>query len=143
MPRFAATLLVGLALVGSATLAGCSATSQPDGAGSAAGTGTPPPSGVAMSPSNPSSAAPSSGTPSSGAGKTAGEVTLTGRVEFLEIEGGCLVLRVGDQGYQLVGVDRESARPGTMVTVRGRVRADVMTICQVGPVLQVAEIRPA
>lgn len=140
--RSAATLLLGL------LLASCSASSQPEGDGGATGTATPPPSGVAMSPSTPSSGQPSAGRPSSdrpssGAGQTTGEVTMTGRVELLEIEGGCLVLRVGTQGYQLLGVDRQSARPGTTVTVRGRIRTDVMTTCQVGPVLEVAEIRPA
>jgi hypothetical protein len=81
--------------------------------------------------------------PSGGLGKSGGEVVMTGRVELVEIEGGCLVLRVGAQGYQLVGVDQRSARPGTTVTVRGRIRNDLVTTCQVGPVLEVAEIRPA
>lgn len=77
-------------------------------------------------------------------GKTiAGEVTVTGQVEYLEIEGGCLVLRVGEQAYQLMGVDRETARPGSRLTVRGRVRTDIATICQVGPVLEAIETRPA
>lgn len=73
----------------------------------------------------------------------AGEITVTGQVEFLEIEGGCLVLRVGPQVYQLMGVDRQAAQPGTQLTVRGRVRTDIATICQVGPVLEVVEVRPA
>lgn len=138
--RLAATVLLCLAL------AGCSATSSPDGTGSAAGAASP--SGAAVSPSTPfpgtpSLGGPSFGVPSPGAGKTDGEVTMTGRVEFLDIEGGCLVLRVDGQAYQLVGVDRETARPGTTVTVRGRVRTDLLTTCQVGPVLQVAEIHPA
>lgn len=81
---------------------------------------------------------PPAGTP----GGVTGEVLLTGVVEFLDIEGGCLVLRVGAQTYQLTGVDRQSARPGTTITARGRVLTDVATICQVGPVFQVTEIVP-
>lgn len=84
------------------------------------------------------SAAPSPGKPPTG-----GEITVTGQVEFVEIEGGCLVLRAGSRSYQLMGVDRTSAPPGTRMTVRGRVRTDIMTICQVGPVLEVIEARPA
>lgn len=92
-------------------------------------------------PSGPSGAPPAR-TPSSSPGKGVGVTTLTGQVELRDIEGGCLVLRVGTTGYQLIGVDRQRARPGTTITVRGRLRPDVATICQVGPVFEVTEIVP-
>ena len=85
-------------------------------------------------------ALPGRPTPPSG-GKSAGaELTVTGQVEFLDIEGGCLVLRSQDKGYQLLGVRREELRPAETLTVRGRLRTDVFTTCQVGPVLEVIEL---
>lgn len=68
---------------------------------------------------------------------------MKGEVQLIDIEGGCLVLRVGDKGYQLMGGDRQQLRPGAKVTVKGRIRTDVMTTCQVGPVLEVIEVRPS
>jgi hypothetical protein len=82
-------------------------------------------------------------TPSPPKGGSGGEVTLTGQMEFLDIEGGCLVIRAGNQAYQVIGKDREALRPGTTVTVRGRIRTDVFTICQVGPVFEVTEVLPS
>ena len=57
-----------------------------------------------------------------------------------DIEGGCLVLVAGAATYQLVGVDQRQARPGTTITVRGRVLTDVATTCQIGSVFEVTEI---
>jgi hypothetical protein len=100
-----------------------------------------PPTGGGQQPSVP----PTTGVPRLTAPPTkpSGEITVTGQVEFLEIEGGCLVLRAGSQTYELKGVDRETARHGARLVVRGRVRTDLMTICQVGPVLEAIEARPA
>ncbi len=74
----------------------------------------------------------------------AGEVTLTGMVERLEIEGGCLVLRADTaKTYELKGGDPNTLKAGSRVTVTGKVRSDIMTVCQVGPVLEVISSRPA
>lgn len=93
-----------------------------------------------MSPSQPNAGRP--GLPPTGPSKVSGEVTLTGDVVFVDIEGGCLTLRVNNKGYELVGGDRSKLQHGAHVTVRGRVRDDMATTCQVGPVLEVLEVRP-
>ena len=67
---------------------------------------------------------------------------MTGEVERIEIEGGCLVLRANGKAYQLMGVDQQLMQPGKMLTVRGRLRTDIMTTCQVGPVIEVVEAIP-
>lgn len=140
MPRL---VIVGVILAGS--LAGCASTAPDDGAAA----GSSPTSGGAMTPSAepPSGLSPTGqpriSVPASPGGPGTGEITVTGQVELLEIEGGCLVLRVGEQAYQLMGVDRQTAQPGARLTVRGRVRTDIATICQVGPVLEAVEVRPA
>lgn len=72
-----------------------------------------------------------------------GEVTLTGTVELRDIEGGCLVLHAGSVTYELSGGDRTVLKDGAQVTVRGIVRKDLMTICQMGTVLEVISSRPA
>lgn len=101
-----------------------------------------PPSGPQLPPPvPPTTAVPPLRPPTTKPG--AGEIVVTGQVEFVELEGGCLVLRTPSQTYELMGVDRETARHGARLTVRGRVRADVMTICQMGPVLEAIEARPA
>lgn len=84
---------------------------------------------------------PTSPEPTKAAGA---EVTLTGTVEHIEIEGGCTVLRVeAGKAYELMGGDPNVLKVGTRVTVKGKVRTDMVTICQVGPVLQVISSQPA
>lgn len=114
-------------------------TGVPTSAPTGVPTGSPSPWGV---PSPPAPGGGRSSAPGSGLGKGAGVTTVTGRVEFRDIEGGCLVLVAGAATYQLVGVDQRQARPGTTITVRGRVLTDVATICQIGPVFEVTEIVP-
>jgi len=72
---------------------------------------------------------------------SSGATTLTGMVEMSEVEGGCLVLRVGATTYELMGGDPAVLRPGNRVTVQGEVNPNVATICQVGPVFEVASAR--
>lgn len=74
------------------------------------------------------------------------------------LEGGCLWLQTDGERYELqlpdgFDVDREAlaiSGPGELelgdgdeVTVVGDVVDDMMTVCQVGPVLDVADISPA
>jgi hypothetical protein len=106
-------------------------------------------SGGSMTPVPSSPSAPPPGVPPSagggpgGSGQPGGEVTLTGEVDLVEIEGGCLVLHAGTQTFELAGGDRDELRPGTTVRVRGRLRPDLLTACQVGPVLEVLDVQPA
>ncbi|WP_211589006.1 hypothetical protein [Allorhizocola rhizosphaerae] len=72
------------------------------------------------------------------------EVTLTGTVEFVDLEGGCRVLRAeGNKTYEIKGGDPGILKAGARVTVRGKIRTDLMTICQMGPVLEVISSQPA
>lgn len=71
-------------------------------------------------------------------------VTLTGTVEIMGIEGGCKVLRATDsKTYELKDGDPAVLKAGARVSVTGKIRTDLMTICQVGPVLEVASARAA
>ena len=65
--------------------------------------------------------------------------SLTGTVEHLGIEGGCTVLRVDSTNkvYELKGGDPQVLKVGTHVSVKGKIRNDLATICQIGPVLEV------
>jgi|SRR5690606_31075842 len=131
-------------------LAGCAGAPQPDNSGPDTGAPTGAPTGPASpSPASPPAPGGSGGqpsapgqTPGTDPGEGMGVTSLTGRVEFRDLEGGCLVLVAGGKTYQLVGVDQRQARPGTTITVRGQVRTDVATICQVGPVFEVTEVVP-
>lgn len=138
-------MITGAAVL--AALAGCASTASDDGAapaptpttgGAMSPTSSPPPG---VPPGRPPLSVP--GSPASPGKPGSGEITVTGQVELIEIEGGCLVLRAGGQAYQLIGVDQRTAQPGARLTVRGRVRTDVATTCQVGPVLEALEVRPA
>jgi hypothetical protein len=70
-------------------------------------------------------------------------LTVTGQVEHVDVEGGCLVLRTEDRTFQLLGGDPAIITPGARVTVTGTVRTDIATICQLGAVLDVTSARPA
>lgn len=71
-------------------------------------------------------------------------VVLTGTVEQTALEGGCTVLRVnGGKGYELMGGDKNVLKAGAHVVVRGKIRTDIVTICQMGPVLEVLSSQPA
>lgn len=70
------------------------------------------------------------------------EVTVTGRVEIVELEGGCKVLRTSaNKTFELKDGDPAILKAGAQVTVRGRIRSDIATICQMGPVLEVVSIQ--
>lgn len=72
------------------------------------------------------------------------EVVLTGTVEMVGVEGGCRALRTaGNKLYELKGGDPNVLKVGAQVSVRGKVRTDLMTICQIGPVLEVISSQPA
>ncbi|MEV4412603.1 hypothetical protein [Catellatospora sp. NPDC049609] len=138
-------LLTG-ALLGGLLLTGCAPTEEPEVGSSV----TPQPSTPGASPSDflpPSpTAKPRPGT--SGPivpppAKDGTVITATGTVERIDLEGGCTVLRTAGVTYQLLGGDPAQLKPGTKVTVKGRTRPDMMTVCQVGPVLEVLSASPA
>jgi hypothetical protein len=95
--------------------------------------------GETVTPSASSSPSPMFQPSTEPAKTTQNEITLTGTVEHLGIEGGCTVLRVDSTNkvYELKGGDPQVLKVGTHVSVKGKIRNDLVTICQVGPVLEV------
>ncbi|MFY1598179.1 hypothetical protein [Micromonospora sp. WMMD737] len=87
----------------------------------------PPTPGDPVDPTGP--ALPPPTRPSGGPTKTppAGGTTLTGTVTS-GVEPNCLLL----DNYLLVGGPRDLLKPGTKVTVTGRVQRDLLTTCQQG-----------
>lgn len=135
-------LLLAAALAGGVLLAGCANGGGPED------NVTPIPSDSSLptptaSPTVTSMPIPTSlpTVPSKTAG--AGEVVVTGVVEVIEVEGGCRALRTPGQNYELQGGDPNALKVGARVTVRGVIRDDLLTICQIGPVLQVISSQPA
>lgn len=86
----------------------------------------------------------------------AGEMTITGRLGFDDIEGGCPYLETdGGTRYQVLWPDGWAldgrgdlvspagdsvAGAGDEVTVRGRVADDMASICQIGPIFRASEV---
>ena len=125
-------LLIAVALAGGLLTPGCAQSANPenDVTPSASG-GSPQPS---FQPLPVPTSLPSTATPAPGKD----EVVVTGTVEMMGIEGGCKVLRdTANKVYELKGGDPNVLSVGARVTVRGKIRTDIMTICQVGPVLEV------
>lgn len=69
-------------------------------------------------------------------------MTLTGKVEFTDLEGGVWVFR-GDDGktYQLAGGDRHLKKDGARAELQGEVLDGVSSIAMVGPVLRVKQYK--
>jgi hypothetical protein len=81
--------------------------------------------------------------PAPGPAGPAGQVNLTGIVRA-GVEPGCLLLEAENgRRYLLVGGERARLRPGARVAVAGRVDRDLLSTCQQGEPLVVAEIEPA
>ncbi|GAB4053869.1 DUF5818 domain-containing protein [Catellatospora paridis] len=135
-------LLLTGTLLGGLLLAACAPTEEPEVGSSV----TPSPSASAgIPPSSPAGKPKPSLSPQVPPPAKDGEViSVTGRVERVELEGGCTVLRA-DSGttYQLMGGDPKIVKPGATVQIQGRVRTDIMTICQMGPVLEVVTAQPS
>lgn len=141
----AASLLLMLGVV----MAGCSS-----GSGGASGSGAASPSG-----GGPSAAAPSPSLElASPKSPTGGGNTYTGVLRSDAIEGGCVYLLAADgQKYEIIPPDgwnlqkapaavvspdgQVVAKAGDVITVHGN-EADMMSICQIGPIIQATDIVP-
>jgi hypothetical protein len=138
-------LLTG-ALLGGLLLTGCAPTEKPEVGSSV----TPQPSAASPSPSGYLPPSPTARPKPGGSGpvvpppaKDGAIVQVSGQVERVDLEGGCTVLRTPSVTYQLMGGDPAVVKPGASLTIRGRVRDDIMTICQMGPVLEVLSAKPS
>lgn len=126
-----------MALAGSLLSAGCAQSANPENDVTPSASGGPEPSYVLPVPTSlPSTLS----TPAPGKD----EVVVTGTVEMVGVEGGCKALRDnGNKLYELKGEQANALAVGARVTVRGKIRTDIMTICQIGPVLEVISSQPA
>ena len=132
-------LLIAVAVAGGLLTAGCSKAGNPetDVTSSPSGAGSQPSFLPLPVPTAVPSTAGSPGAPKD-------EVVMTGTVEMVGVEGGCRALRTtGNKLYELKGGDTNVLRVGAQVTVRGKIRTDLMTVCQIGPVLEVISAQPA
>jgi hypothetical protein len=148
--RLRASVSTGLLLVLWVVMAGCSNSGGSVGPSAAASPG-------GASPGAPSSASPSPtlelASPKSPA---AGGNTYTGVLRSDAIEGGCVYVQAADgQKYEVIPPDgwelqkapaafvspdgQVVAKAGDIVTVHGT-EADMMSICQVGPIIQATDI---
>lgn len=66
-----------------------------------------------------------------------------GTVRFLEIEGGCWVIESAGETYEPLSLPREFEEDGLRVTFEARPADDAVSICQVGPIIELVEIEPA
>jgi hypothetical protein len=131
-------LLIAVGLAGGLLSAGCAQSADPEN------NVTPSASGASEQPSFQPLPVPSTGGVPGSPGTSKDEVVVTGTVEMIEVEGGCKALRdTGNKVYELKGGDPGVLAVGARVTVQGRIRSDLMTICQIGPVLEVVSSRRA
>lgn len=71
------------------------------------------------------------------------ELESEGVVEFVDVEGGCWSLRSGNEVYEPLNLPEGMKIDGLEVEFEGELRDDVATICQIGPVIELEEIRRA
>jgi hypothetical protein len=65
-----------------------------------------------------------------------------GKIEFLDIESGVWVLTVpSGQHYALFRAPKDLLQEGLEVTIQGQVKEDMLTVAQVGPVLEVKSFK--
>lgn len=127
-----------MAVAGAVLTAGCAQSANPENDVTPSASGGPEPSFLPLP--VPTSLPSTPGTPAPGKD----EVVVTGMVEMVGVEGGCKALRDnGNKLYELKGAQADTLAVGARVTVRGKIRTDIMTICQIGPVLEVISSQPA
>lgn len=127
-----------MALAGGLLTAGCAQSADPENNVTPSASDGSQPSFVPLP--VPSAVPSTAGSP----GTSKDEVVVTGVVEMVGVEGGCKALRdTGNKLYELKGGDPSTLAVGARVTVRGKIRTDIMTICQIGPVLEVTSAQRA
>lgn len=151
---FRASAAPSLLLVLGVVMAGCSGGSGGATGGSPAASGS---SGASQPAPSTSAAAPSASLElASPKSPPAGANTYTGVLRSDAIEGGCVYLQTADgQKYEVIPPDgwelqkapaavvspagQVVAKAGDVITVRGN-EADMMSICQIGPIIQATDI---
>ncbi|GAA2528737.1 hypothetical protein GCM10010201_29790 [Pilimelia columellifera subsp. columellifera] len=68
-----------------------------------------------------------------------GDMVLSGTI-VAGVESGCRLIQTAEGGYVIVGAAAAKLRTGAAVTVRGRVRPDMITTCNQGQVFEVTAV---
>lgn len=72
----------------------------------------------------------------SGKTNSSGNIVVKGYIAYSDIEGGCYYLDGDNEiNYELL-YDKPLPPTGTHVLVLGKIRKDMVSICQLGPILQ-------
>jgi hypothetical protein len=66
---------------------------------------------------------------------------VDGTVEFVELEGGCWAIKVGDVYNQPTNLSSEFQQDGLAVRVRLERQENMASICMIGPIVRVVSIR--
>lgn len=67
----------------------------------------------------------------------------TGVLRFVQVEGGCWELQTEGEAFEVLNLEEdfpEFAEDGLRVRFEGEIREDVVTICQLGPNLELTEL---
>lgn len=67
-------------------------------------------------------------------------VSEVGTVEFVEVEGGCWAIQTEEERYEPRNLSEEFREDGLQVRFQGELRSDMVSICQIGPIIEVQEI---
>jgi hypothetical protein len=73
----------------------------------------------------------------------AGSFTIDGVMHHTNVEGGCWVFKAGDgQSYELMGdAAKDLLREGVRAEIVVKTRRDLKSICMVGKIVEVVEVR--
>ena len=65
-----------------------------------------------------------------------------GTVEFLDVEGGCWTISTDDERYEPTNLPEEFERDGLRISFEAEVRTDLVSVCQIGPIVELREVEP-
>lgn len=76
-------------------------------------------------------------------GITGPDVEADGTVRFIEIEGGCWIIEAGDVTFLPINLPEPFQVDGLAVDFEAEERTDLSSICQLGIIVELTEIRRA
>jgi hypothetical protein len=69
-----------------------------------------------------------------------GVLGVNASIQFLNLEGGCWAIEVANKSYQPLNLPPEFRRDGLLVRVAFRERKDRVSICMIGPIVEILSI---
>ena len=70
-------------------------------------------------------------------------ISGTGTVQYLDLEGGCWVIKSSGERYEPLSLPSEFREDGLRLRFEARPAEDVASICMVGPIIELVEIERA